>query len=127
MGAAFKVAVEEVTLVESMEHLDAASEVIVEVRELNGEFSLHCCIYLLGLGPQQEFLHVACSVSRSLSADVLIPDRMADPYTMILVHAGGAVEGVSLDVEALDERNEYRVSQLSSRRVVRIQDKRGKD
>lgn len=55
-----------------------------------------------------------CEITRRLCAilnvHALISDESLDPYSMRLVDQAGKTRRVSLDVESLDQREEYRIS-----------------
>jgi len=81
-----------------------------EVSVLGGDFPLHVNLYVSGDQPPGNGLKLLESLSRDLSADILTADECVDPYSMMLVSPRERPISINLDVESIDEHNEYRLA-----------------
>ena len=53
--------------------------------------------------------------ARATQTECLLPDDSPDPYTMIQVFPSGEVARVKLDVDRMDDRGEYHITEDSHR------------
>jgi hypothetical protein len=107
---------QDVAVVESLEKTSGA-RVIAEVKEAKGDFRMRVVIYAEESVefPDDELL--AQAVAEATSSEVLVSNEDLNPYTMFLFRSSGAGVNVELDVRALDERGEFRVTRVVSNRL----------
>jgi hypothetical protein len=110
LTAAFDLKPHDVTVVDSIEKAEHRERVVVEKTSTKGDFrcllSLFVVEELLGRDP----LEITRRFCSKLKIIALIPDESLNPYSMILVDRIGGTRAVFLDVESLDQREEYRLS-----------------
>lgn len=92
---------------QGVEDLDGSSlEVIVRRRQ--GEFPWTLEIYRRGTAPPTE-AELGRALAKRLGCRVLLSDDDVSPYTWLLTNAGGPLESVAVDPEALG-RDEFVLS-----------------
>lgn len=76
----------------------------------SGQFPWGLSLYAIRLDGDPSEPAVAGSVAGALGCSCLVPDESLDPYLRYLV-SGDGIRLVSLDVEKLDERDEFWVEE----------------
>lgn len=114
LAAAFDVSSDSVSVVDSIEEAPKGVSVVAEQTSINGDFccllSLYVVEELAGRDPV-ELTRRLCSI---LNIQALISDDSVNPYSMLLINNAAEVRPVTLDVESLDQREEYRLSREGS-------------
>jgi hypothetical protein len=98
-----------VALVASMEDAPRAA-VIAEVTDAAGEFGHRIAVYVNPDILSPALPDGARELAATLCSALLIPNDDQNPYTMTWLSPSGDCREVAVDVEALDERGEYRVA-----------------
>ncbi|XXT15155.1 hypothetical protein WME94_33385 [Sorangium sp. So ce429] len=111
LAVAFELPSGDVSVVYSLEQLPSGVSVAAHVVELHGGgFRTLLSIYVSKAKASSNPVDVARSVCVCLNTRVLISDQSANPYTMLLIGASSEPVRVALDVQALDDRNEYYIA-----------------
>lgn len=98
-----------VSIVSSIENDTSHSPIVAEVGEAHGEFRTRLSLYLRDC-PVPPTYETVSKLASLLDMRILISDETPNPYTMILFEADNAPRKVALDVDSLDQREEYRIA-----------------
>lgn len=95
-----------VSVVSSVENDTSNSPIVAEVGEAQGQFRMRLSLYLRDypVPPMSEAMSKLASL---LDTRILVSDDSPNPYSMILIAAGCAPRKVALDVDRLDQHEEY--------------------
>lgn len=93
--------------IEEITQIDGAS-IICQTYKSNTEFPLRLSIYIIDekIIPKDEQVTVS-QISRELGCDILMSDESNNPYTMLCVRCDGNIEQINVDIEKLDNSEEF--------------------
>jgi hypothetical protein len=100
-----------ISIVQTIEEATANSPITAEVSKTKGDFITRVSLYLRKELEPNTYEVVSRLVAR-LGARALVSDHSDNPYTMLLFEAGHVPKKVTLDVESLDQYEEYHVAKL---------------
>jgi hypothetical protein len=98
-----------VAVVSEMGDAPPSVAIVAELSPSKGDFALHISLYVTKAILATNPIPFLLELSRDLNTSILTSDDSADPYSMLLVTAEGAPATVSLDVQSIDERDEYKL------------------
>ena len=98
-----------ISIVKTVANDVSNSPVMAEVSEVSGDFKTRISLYLRNY-PDLSVHEAVSNLASSLDMRLLVSDDSPNPYTMMLYEAGQAPRKVALDVDCLDQREEYRIA-----------------
>jgi hypothetical protein len=110
LAAAFDVSPDDVSVLDSIEKAVSGPSVIAEMTPIKGDFRCLLSLYVAEALADKDPVEVTGRLCSILNVSALISDESANPYSMILVNEEAESRPVNLDVESLDQHEEYRLS-----------------
>jgi hypothetical protein len=114
LAAAFGIEEHAVDVVHSAEDIQPHRPIVAELSDSEGEFPLKIALYASDVAQSASPAEVLQRLCDRLETSALTPDESADPYNMILFGVRTKPRPVAVDVDALDQRGEYRVVRETS-------------
>jgi hypothetical protein len=109
LAAAFDVASDDVCVVDSIEKA-ASTSIVAVMTSIKGDFRCLLSLYVAEVLADKDPVEVIGRICSILKVKALISDQSANPYSMILINEEAESRPVKLDVESLDQHEEYRLS-----------------
>ena len=110
IAVVFELPTDHVSIVDSIEKAPSGVSVVVEQTLTKGDFRFLLSFYVVVELSSRDPIEVIQRLCTILDVRALIPDESLNPYSMFLIDQIGEVRQVFLDVESLDQHEEYRLS-----------------